>query len=112
MFITLCQDDKTFPKFLKTFIEVSNFKIFFDGKNFKIFKISKNKKNGAGTSGWKTTLLTSGSFVWTSAFLAFSPHGTTLTVLIRMSVYGCLQMLDGLVSSYPSETNTIKKCTV
>ncbi len=35
-------------------------------------------------SGWKTTLLTSVFFVQTSAFLAFSPHGTMLTALIRM----------------------------
>ncbi len=51
--------------------------------------------------GWKTTLLTSLFFVRTSIFLALSPHGTTLTVLKQMSVYGCSQMLDVLVSSHP-----------
>jgi hypothetical protein len=43
-------------------------------------------------------------FVQTSVFLTFSPHGTTLMALIRMSIYRCLQMLDGLVSSHPSMT--------
>jgi hypothetical protein len=56
------------------------------------------------TSGWKTTLLTSVFFVQISVFLAFSPHGTILMVLIRMSVHRCSQMLDGLVSSHPFKT--------
>jgi len=43
-------------------------------------------------------------FVQTSVFLTFSPHGTTLMALIRMSIYRCLQMLDVLVSSHPSMT--------
>jgi len=32
----------------------------------------------------------------------FSPHGTTLTALLQMSVYRCSRMLDGLVSSHPN----------
>jgi hypothetical protein len=52
-------------------------------------------------SGWKTTLLTSNFFVQTSVFLALSPHGTTLTALIQMSIYECSQILDGFVSSHP-----------
>jgi hypothetical protein len=48
------------------------------------------------------TLLTSVFFVRTSVFLAFSPHGTMLAALIRMSVYGCSRMLDGFVSSHPN----------
>jgi hypothetical protein len=31
--------------------------------------------------------------------ICFSPHGTTLTALLRMSVYVCSRMSDGLVSS-------------
>jgi hypothetical protein len=34
--------------------------------------------------------------------ICFSPHGTTLTDLLQMSVYGCSQMLDGLFSSHPN----------
>jgi hypothetical protein len=34
--------------------------------------------------------------------IRFSPHGATRTALLRMSVYGCSQMLDRLVSSHPS----------
>ncbi len=60
---------------------------------------SSLKFNCVINSGWKTTLLTSICFVWTSVYLAFSPHGTMLMALIGMSVYGCSRMLDGLVSS-------------
>ncbi len=31
----------------------------------------------------------------------FLPHGTTLTALLRISVYRCSRTLDGLVSSHP-----------
>jgi hypothetical protein len=60
------------------------------------------------SNGWKTTLLTCVFFVRTSVFLALSPHGTKLTVLIRMSVYGRLQMLDGLVSSHPKQSRLLR----
>jgi hypothetical protein len=32
--------------------------------------------------------------------ICFSPHGTMLTALLWMCVYGCSPMLDGLVSSH------------
>ncbi len=35
--------------------------------------------------------------------ICFSPHGTTLMALLKMSVYGCSLMLDGLVSSHQLE---------
>ncbi len=48
-------------------------------------------------SGWKPTHLTSVFSPWTSVT---SPHGTTLTAFADVK-YGCLQMLDGLVSTHP-----------
>jgi len=40
--------------------------------------------------------------------ISFSPHGTTLMALLRMSVYGCLLMLDGLVSSHPRKNPMLR----
>ena len=50
-------------------------------------------------SGWKLTHLTSVFSLQASIFT--SPHGTTLTAFANVK-YGCLQMLDGLVSSHPN----------
>ncbi len=43
-------------------------------------------------------------FLRTFVFIPFSPHGTTLMALIQMSVYQCLQMLDGFLSSHPTDS--------
>jgi hypothetical protein len=34
--------------------------------------------------------------------ICFYPHGTMLMALLQISVYGCSQMLDLLVSSHPT----------
>ncbi len=49
-------------------------------------------------SGWKLTHLTSVFSLQASIFT--SPHGTTLTAFADVK-YGCLQMLDGMVSTHP-----------
>jgi hypothetical protein len=48
-------------------------------------------------SGWKTTLLTSVFFIQTSVFLASCYYADSIDTDVK---YGCLQMLDWLVSTH------------
>ncbi len=60
-------------------------------------KLFEKKIRGEKISGWKPMHLTSVFSLWTSVT---SPHGTMLTAFAEVK-YGCLQMLDGLVSTHP-----------
>ncbi len=63
-------------------------------------------------SGWKPTYLTSVFSLGTSVFT--SPPGTTVTAFADVAdvKYGCLRMLDGLVSTHPSIYECAKQANV
>ena len=74
-----------------------------------IFKLNLSHtyvKRTKTCSGWKPTHLTSVFSLRTSVFSL--PHGTTLTAFADVK-YGCLQMLDGLVSTHPFVSDDLKK---